>query len=124
MRKCGRQKRKVMMIVTSQENTEKGAKNFEDDQSLPLFSHIIKQSYWIIDKRKLINKSIHNSIKCFIFKFSTKISHLMGNLSKHNYTRMIILDMRCGLCRLISIKFNKSLGEKLTEGYIAFFCLF
>jgi hypothetical protein len=90
-----------------------------------LLSHIIKQSYWIIGGKRLINKCVNKCLKCHRFKTSVPTSQLMGNLPAHRVT-LERPFFSCGIdyAGPISIKFNKGRGAKSTKGYIALFiCL-
>ncbi|GFU21048.1 integrase catalytic domain-containing protein [Trichonephila clavipes] len=90
-----------------------------------LLAHVLRQSYWIVGSRKLINKCIRKCLKCNKFKSSTTTPQLMGNLPKHRVT-LERPFFSCGIdyAGPVLIKCNKGQGTKSTKGYIALFvCL-
>ncbi|XP_054717285.1 uncharacterized protein LOC129226681 [Uloborus diversus] len=89
-----------------------------------LLSHILRQSYWIIGGKRLINKCVNQCIKCHRFKTSNS-SQLMGNLPKPRVTlERAFFHSGIDYAGPVSIKFSKGRGAKVTKGYIALFiCL-
>ncbi|GFV57120.1 integrase catalytic domain-containing protein [Trichonephila clavipes] len=90
-----------------------------------LLAHVLRQSHWIVESRKLINKCIRKCLKCNKFKTSTTTPQLMGNLPKHRVT-LERPFFSCGIdyAGPVLIKCNKGRGTKSTKGYIALFvCL-
>ncbi|GFW83709.1 integrase catalytic domain-containing protein [Trichonephila clavipes] len=88
-----------------------------------LLAHVLRQSHWIVGRRKLINKCIRKCLKCNKFKTSTTTPQLMGNLPKHRKRETFF---SCGIVYAgpVLIKCNKGRGTKSTKVYIALFvCL-
>jgi len=90
-----------------------------------LLSHIIRQSYWIIGGKRLINKCINRCIRCIRFKSTATPQQLMGDLPKCRVTPSRPFT-QCGIdyAGPISIKFSKGRRAKTTKGHISLFiCL-
>lgn len=90
-----------------------------------LLSHIIKQSYWIIGEKKIINKLLLRCINYHTFKTSTALSQLIASLYEDQVTSECHF-FSCGVdySEAISIKFNNKCGDKSIKGYMELFiCL-
>ncbi|GFQ72714.1 uncharacterized protein TNCT_97141 [Trichonephila clavata] len=90
-----------------------------------LLAHVLRQTHWIVEDRKLINKCIRKCLKCNKFKITTTTPQLMGNLPKHCVT-LERPFFSCGIdyAGPMLIKCNKVQGTKSTKSYIALFvCL-
>ncbi|GIY33344.1 reverse transcriptase [Caerostris darwini] len=89
-----------------------------------LLTHILKQTYWIVGAKRLIQKIVNKCVICCRYH-SKPVKQLMGDLPKARVEiSRAFTNCGCDFTGPIEIKLAKERGQKSTKAYVALFvCL-